>query len=339
MTILVTGATGLLGSHVLDLLVERRERPRALVRPGESAEAILDKDVDVRFGDVADPDALKAAADGVDCVVHCAARTGPWGPQDDYRATNVEGLKTVVRTALSVGARRIVHVSSITVHGARPRGTIDERAPLVGEPNPYSRSKVAGEKWLRALIATESVPVTIVRPGWIYGPRDAASFGRFATLVRSGRMPIIGSGQNHLPLVYVRDVADGVLRAAQSAGTDGRAYLLVGDEPVTQRDYLEAIAAELAVAAPTRRVPLWVAWTLAAALEGRARLPRRNEPPPMTRYGVELLGREKRFTIDRARRELGFSPKVGLADGVRSSVDWYLSSGQAAKSEGTSWKS
>jgi nucleoside-diphosphate-sugar epimerase len=323
MKALVTGATGLLGSHVVELLLERGERPRAFVQPGQSTDTFAGTAVDVRSGDVRDTAALAAAMEGMDCVLHCAARTGPWGIEDEYNSTNVRALETLVHVASAAGVRRVVHVSSITVHGNDVRGAADETAPFRVEPNPYSRSKVAGERLLQKLIMNDGAPVTIVRPGWIYGPGDAASFARFATKLRDGRMIVIGSGENHVPLIYVTDVAHGVLRAAEADGAEGRSYLLVNDEVVTQRDYLSAIARELGVAVPRWRIPYRLGVMLGAGLEIGSRMARRRQPPPLMRYGVQLLGGENRFSIERARRELGFSPQVPLAEGVRRSVEWY----------------
>lgn len=323
MTVLVTGATGLLGSHLTELLVARGERPRVLVRPGEGANGLAGDEVDIHRADLADRAALARAVDGVDRILHCAARTGPWGPEAEYAQTNVEGLKTLVEVALAAGVRRLVHVSSITVHGNDVGGAADENAPLRGAPNPYSRSKVAGERLLQRMIRDHGVPATIVRPGWIYGPRDTASFARFAELVRTGRMVMIGSGQNHVPLIYVRDAARGVLLAGEAEGAVGRSYLLVNDEPVTQREFVGAIAERLGVPPPTRRLPYRLSVMLGALAETGGRLAHLEQPPPVMRYGIQLLAGENRFIISRARHELGFSPEVDLAEGVGRSVDWY----------------
>jgi dihydroflavonol-4-reductase len=219
--------------------------------------------------------------------------------------------------------RRVVHFSSITVHGNDVRGVADESAPFRVEPNPYSRSKVAGERLLQALVSDRGAPVIIVRPGWIYGPRDIASFGRFAAMIEQGRMIVVGSGDNHVPLIHVRDVAQAILLASTADAAEGRAYIVVNDEPVRQRQFLAAIAAELGVPAPRRHLPYRLLLSLGAAAEGAAKLARRSAPPPLMRYGIQLLGGENRFVIDRARHELGFVPQVGLAEGVKSSVDWY----------------
>jgi nucleoside-diphosphate-sugar epimerase len=329
MTVLVTGATGFLGSHVTGLLLAGGECPRALVRPGDSARALVDAGVAVYPADVGDRAATEAALAGVDRVLHCAARTGPWGPEHEYRDTNVRSLEALVRTAMAADVRRFVHVSSITVHGNDVRGEADESTPLRAEPNPYSRSKVAGEQLLARMIRDEAAPVTIVRPGWIYGPRDSASFARFARMTEKGQMVMVGSGRNHLPLIYARDAARGVLLASEADEAVGRAYLLVNDQPVTQRAFLTAIAARLGVPAPTRRIPYRVAVLLGATAENLGRLTHREQPPPVMRYGIQLLGGENRFVISRARRELGFSPQVDLAEGIRRSVDWYRTASQA----------
>jgi nucleoside-diphosphate-sugar epimerase len=322
VTVLVTGATGLLGSHIVDLLVERGERVRALARPGENYERLTALGVEVCCSDLSDHRSLEAAVQGMERVLHCAAKTGPWGPEAEYQRINVEGLKALVEASVVAGVQRFVHVSSITVHGNDVRGTADETAPLRVEPNPYSRTKVAGERLLAALIRERAAPITIVRPGWIYGPRDAASFARFATLIRDGKMLVIGSGANHVPLIYVRDAAEGVIRASAAPGASGRAYLLVNDERVTQHDYLAAIAHELGVRSPSRRIPYHVALGLGATAEFVGHLSRQKQPALM-RYGLQLLGGENQFVITRARKELGFAPAVKLADGVRESVAWY----------------
>jgi len=323
MTVLVTGATGFLGSHVTEVLLARGTPPRVLVRPGDILTVPDAASLDVHWADLEDRAALAAAVEGVDCVIHCAARTGPWGPKAQYGQTNVRGLKTLVEVALAAAVRRIVHVSSITVHGNDVQGSADEDAPLRTESNPYSRSKVAGEMLLEYMIRDRDAPVTIVRPGWIYGPRDTASFARFAGIIAAGRMVLIGSGNNHLPLIYADDAAEGIVLASKADQAVGRAYLLVNDERVTQREFLSAIAAELGVASPTRRIPYKASVMLGTLAEAGARLARSKEPPPVMRYGVKLLAGENRFSIGRARRELGFSPRIDHTEGVRRSVEWY----------------
>jgi nucleoside-diphosphate-sugar epimerase len=130
-----------------------------------------------------------------------------------------------------------------------------------------------------------------------------------------------------VPLIYVRDVAHGILLASEAENTTGRCYLLINDEPVTQRAYLTAIAQELGAPPPTRRIPYKLAVGIGAIAERLGHLVGRNEPPPLMRYGMQMLGGENRFSIARARCELGFAPEVDLAEGVKRSVDWYRTAG------------
>lgn len=323
MTILVTGAAGFLGSQLTALLLARGERPRALIHPSYDKGWRAPAGVDVYAADIGDRAAIEPALDGVDRVLHCAARTGPWGPPAEYQRVNVRGLETMVRAAMAAGVRRFVHVSSITVHGNDVRGEADEDSPLRVELNPYSRSKVAGERLLWRLMSEEGAPVTIVRPGWIYGPGDTASFARFATMIDKGTMIVVGSGRNHVPLAYVTDVAEGMLAAAAADDAVGRAYLLLNDEPVTQLEFLTAIARELGAGLPTRQISYRVGLLAGGVAETVWKLAGREQAPPVMRYGLQLLGGENRFSIARARRELGFSPAVGFGEGVRRGVAWY----------------
>lgn len=323
--ILVTGASGLLGSHLVDALVARGDAVRALLLPGEDASRLEAQGVEISRGDLTDAASLVAATRGVSLVMNCGAKTGPWGDPALYEAINVRGLEALTRAAMDAGASRVVHVSSITVHGNDVRGTADETAPFHDEPNPYTRTKIAGELLLQRMVAEEGAPVVIVRPGWIYGPRDAASFGRFAAMIQRGGMVVIGSGRNHIPLIYVTDVAQGMMRAAAAPQAVGQAYLLVNDERVTQSQYLSLIAKDLNVPAPTRHIPYAFAVAAGASAETAFKLMRRESPPPLMRYGLQLLGGENAFVITKARRELGFEPQVAMADGVRRSVDWFQS--------------
>ena len=323
MKTLVTGANGLVGSHLVDLLVQRGESVRALVLPDDPSERLRTGNVEVLRGDLRNAESVVLAVTGVDRVLHCAARKGPWGPWDQYEAVNVQGVRNLLRAAMAAGVRRFVHVSSITVLGSDINGSGDESLPFRHEPNPYTRSKIQAELLLQEEIRRNQAPVTIVRPGLIYGPRDTGSFGRFASLLQQGKMVVIGPGMNHLPLVYVRDVAESILLAAEKSRAIGGAYNIVNDQPVTQREYVAAIATELGVAFPKRHIPYSAALTAARLGESVGHLIRSRRPPPLTRFGAQLLGGENLFSINLARQELGFSPRVNLAEGVRLSVAWF----------------
>ncbi|MFL5626193.1 MAG: NAD-dependent epimerase/dehydratase family protein [Ktedonobacteraceae bacterium] len=329
MKVLVTGAAGFLGGHLVDMLVERGDEVRALVRPVEDASRLRNMaGVEVVQGDLTDAESLKHAVCGMQRVYSVAAKTGPWGMEDDYRRINVQGLADLVHASMDAGVQRIVHTSSITVYGHHLHGIVTEKTPFHAEDNPYSRTKIAGEKLLANLVRDDGAPVVIVRPGWIYGPRDSASFARFVALVEAGKGFILGSGKNIVPVVYVRDVAQGLIKAGD-AGNEviGRAYTLADDRRVTQAQYLNTIADCLGVSHVSLHLPYSILYGAgrAAELTWQALGRRNSAPPPVTTYGITLLGSDQLFAIDKARNELGYTPEFNVACGVAEGVQWYLS--------------
>ncbi len=332
MKVLVTGAAGFVGNHLVEMLVERGDEVRALVRPGEDIDCLRTlPGVELIYGDLTNPPSLKRAVQGMQRIYHIAAKTGPWGPEKVYQATNVQGLADLIFAAMEAGVRRIVHTSSITVYGHRLRDIVTEDHPYYAENNPYSRSKIAGEKLIFRLVKEHSAPVVIVRPAWVYGPRDGASFSRFVNFVASGKGRLLGTGNNIVPVVYVRDVAQGLIKAGDASDEAvGRAYNIADDRRVTQAEYLNTIADALKVPRVSRKLPFsaiylagWSAealWRVGATLSPQFK----QTPPPLMTYGVTLLGGDQRFSIDRARRELGYVPQVDVKHGVATGVQWYL---------------
>jgi nucleoside-diphosphate-sugar epimerase len=263
-------------------------------------------------------------------IYHIAAKTGPWGAEKTYQAVNVQGLADLIDAAMEAGVQRIVHTSSITVYGHHLSGIVAEDHPYHAENNPYSRTKIAGEKLIFRLVKERGAPVVIIRPAWIYGPRDRASFGRFVNLIASGKGWLLGNGSNIVPVVYVRDVAQGLIKAGDASNEAvGRAYNIADDRRVTQAEYLNTIADALKVPHVSRRLPfsaLYLAGLSAEALwrVGAILAPAHFlAPPPLMTYGVTLLGGDQRFSIDKARRELGYVPLVDVKHGVAEGVQWY----------------
>jgi nucleoside-diphosphate-sugar epimerase len=330
--VLVTGAAGFLGGHLVDMLVERGDDVRALVRPVEDTSHLRTlQGVEIVQGDLTDSASLRRVVQGVQCVYNVAAKTGPWGLEDVYRAVNVQGLADLIHASMDAGVQRIVHTSSITVYGHHLHGIVTEEDAFHAEDNPYSRTKIAGEKLIANLVKDEGAPVVIVRPGWIYGPRDMASFGRFVSLVESGKSFIIGSGKNIVPSVYVRDVAQGLIKAGDAGDTAiGQAYTIANDQRVTQAHYLNTIADCLQAPHVSLHLPYSALYTGArmAELAWQAMGRRNAASPPVTTYGITLLGGNQLFSIDKARRELGYKPEYDIQRGVAEGVQWYLQSKQ-----------
>jgi nucleoside-diphosphate-sugar epimerase len=320
----ITGATGLLGSHVAEALRARGEHVRALVRPGSDVGFLRSLGVELVTGDLSGGGDLARAFDGADVVYHCAARVGDWGPWRQFQELIIDATSRVLAACRAASVGRLLHVSSITVYGhPRPRADhFTEDEPLGQRPwvwDYYAQAKLRAER----LVHEYPGKWTVVRPTWIYGPRDRNSLPRVFKALAAGRVAMVGRGDNLLNIVYASDAADGAIRAANHPGAVGRAYHLSSEGEISQRDFLALMAKELGIAPVRRRVPYWLAFWGAFAAELVGRAIRLRRPPHFTRYAVALIGRPTRFSIDRARTELGWRPQVPVAEGLRRTLAWY----------------
>jgi nucleoside-diphosphate-sugar epimerase len=319
---LITGATGLVGHHLVQALQERGDTVRALVLPTEDTTWLDARGVTSYRGDIRQSETLTQPMRGVDTVFHLAAMQGVWLPMKEYVAVNVTGTEHVCRAALAAGVRRLVHVSSWTVYGMAHSRPLHEDAPLAPWNDPYWITKAAGDSLVQRMIRNDRLPATIIRPGTIFGPGDSLNFGRIADKLHAGKGLVIGAGRNALPLVYVTDVVQGLLLCADREHALGQAYNISNDRSLTQGEFLGAIARELGVVPPKRHVPYAVAYTVAYAAE-RAGSLLHAKHPIVTRHGIILFGTDNRQSLDKARHELGYAPRVSLREGVRLAAQWY----------------
>jgi nucleoside-diphosphate-sugar epimerase len=324
----ITGATGLLGSHVAEQLVQSGERVRALVRPTSDTTFLRTLGVELIEGDLSRPNTLPRAVDGADIVYHCAARVGDWGPWRAFKTEIIDATANLLGACQSAGVGRVLHVSSIIVYG-HPKERAEpftEDEPLGQNPwlwDYYCRAKVEAEKLCRAYRGD----MTLVRPSWIFGPRDRTTFGRVLAALFARRVPIIGAGDNRLNIVYVTNVADGVIRAATQPAAVGRAYNLSSPGEISQREFLDHLAEQLGLPRIRRHVPYRLAFMGGFLAEAFCRALRSRRPPHLTRYAVALIGRSVRFSIERARQELDWSPRVTVLEGVRRTLAWHFAGG------------
>jgi nucleoside-diphosphate-sugar epimerase len=322
--ILVTGGNGFVGRHVVSALQDRGDSVRVLALPDENADALEERGVAVHRGDIRRRGTLEAPMRGVDGVLHLAALMDVWRPIEDYRAVNVTGTENVCRAALEAGVRRLVHMSSSSVYGMAHGRPVDEGFPLSPFRDPYPITKAEGDEAVQRMIAEEDLPAVIVRPDQILGPGDHMHFGRMADRLRAGKGVIVGSGENALPLVFVDDVVQGLLLALDGEHAVGQAYNVTNDRPLTQKELLKAIAREVGARPPRFHVPYRALYAAGYVAERVATLAPSWRRPPITRLGVAFAGTDNRYGIDKARRELGYMPRVDLDEGVRLAAGWYL---------------
>jgi predicted dehydrogenase/nucleoside-diphosphate-sugar epimerase len=319
--VLVTGASGFLGRALLKRLRGEGEVVRVLARR-PSAQLESEPGVQVVYGDLGDPEAVDRAISGVELVYHLGATMKGRG-WPEFEGGTVRGTANVVQSCLRHGVRRLIYVSSVTVldYASQKAGArVTEQAPL--EPYPaqrgaYTQAKLQAERLVMDAVRESHLPAVIVRPGQIFGP-GAESVPPYGTIALAGRWVVIGSGKLRLPLVYVEDVVDGLIAAAQRPSVIGSIFHLVDEAPATQDEYVEMcrkVAGERLRSMHASRYLLYVA---GAALEVVGRLVRRNVP--LSRYRVRSI-KELSFDCSAAREKLGWKPVVGVRVGFRETFE------------------
>ncbi len=323
-TCLITGATGFVGSHLAEAALERGLSVRALARAGADTRLLQEKGAVVCRGDLAGAESLPPALDGVDVVFHCAARVGDWGPAEEYRAVNVEGLRNLLEACRGRPLRRFVHFSSLGVYAARHHHGTDETEPLPRRHiDGYTQSKVEAEQLAFAYYRDHQVPVVVLRPGFIYGPRDRTVLPRLLENLRKGMVRYLGNGEQALNTIYVGNLVEAALLAMEKERVVGRVYNLTDGQRVSKRRFIEGIADGLGVPRPTRSVPLWLARLAAYLMETTARRRGDPQPPRLTQARLKFLGLNLDFSIERARRELGYVPRYTFEEGLARTIAWY----------------
>jgi dihydroflavonol-4-reductase len=325
MTVLVTGATGFIGSAVARQLLARGEAVRVIARAGGDRRNLAGLPIEIVEGDLRDPACRTAATRNITALYHIAADYRLWVRDEAAMyATNVDATVDLLRRAADGGAKRIVYTSSVATLGLNPDGTpSDEETPvsLADMVGPYKRSKFLAEEGVRKL-ADEGVPVVIVNPTAPVGPRDVkpTPTGRTVLEAAAGKMPaFVDTGLN---LVHVDDVATGHL-LAHDRGAVGSRYIL-GAENLTLQQILQRIAALTGGKAPRVKLPIAAVLPIAYVIEGLARLTGRE--PLATVDGVKLARKMMFFSSDKAARELGYQARP-VDDALRDAIAWFRAEG------------
>ncbi len=324
MKVLVTGASGFLGSHIAEILAKAGHEVRALLRT-TSSRAFLNFPHEEAIGDVTQPDTLGPAVAGIDVVIHAAGLVKARS-EAEFAAVNAQGTANLISAIEShaPGLRRFIYVSSLAAHGpsedGQPRAAEDPPRPLTA----YGRTKLAGEEIIRAsTLAARSV---IFRPPVIYGPRDPALVP-FFRLARLRLVPLLMGGSNRISIVYVEDIASAIaLAATAEAPVAGKTYYPEDGAPHTWRDLLEAVERATGRRALRLNAPRWAFSAAAVASEAFGMLLRR--PVSLTREKVlEMAQPHWVCSAETLHRDLGWAPKVDIWEGAQRTCNWYRQHG------------
>jgi nucleoside-diphosphate-sugar epimerase len=323
--LLITGATGLVGSHVAERAREIGLRTRALIR-GASDTRFLDRlGVEKVDGELVDPESLRKAVAGVTLVIHCAAKVGDWGPVDDYRAVNVRGLEHLLNAAEASGTlRRFIHISSLGVYEGRDHhGTDESVEPSTAGMDGYTLTKVEAEQLVVRHIRDKKLPGTILRPGFIYGPRDRTVLPRLLERLKAGQVKYLGTGEQLMNNTFVLNLVDVIFDVLERPETIGQIYNITDGALVSKRDFISTVATLAGFEVPRAAVPLGVARFLTTVSEKVYRWLGKKEAPLLSNARFKFLGLNLDFSIEKARRELGYKPRFTFQEGMTQTINWF----------------
>jgi len=335
MKILVTGATGFTGGHLARRLVSEGHRVRALVRTEEQAQRLSAEGMETHVGQITSQEDVLSAARECEQIHHLAAVYRTAGhPDSYYHEVNVGGTLRILAAARQLGCERVVHCSTGGVHGHIAKPPADESYPF-GPGDVYQRSKLEAELAVQAA-GRGGQPVAIFRPGAIYGEGDL----RFLKLFRAIRQRtffMIGDGETRLHLVHIDDLVDGIVRCSSCPEALGEVFLLAGPESPTLNQICGSIAATQGVTVRSMDIP--VRPVLAAGwLCEKICIPLRIDPP-LHRRRVGFFTHHREFDLSKARRILGFQPRISVADGLARTAHWYAAHGYLGGDPGTDTRS
>lgn len=324
MKVLVTGATGFLGSHVAEQLKAKGHDVRALVRRSSKTDFLDRLGVELVNASLEEGKGLEEAVDGVDAVVHGAAIVKARTPAE-FRYVNTGGTEHLIKAAAAVpNLRRFVYVSSLAAHGFGTNGSPRSFDEPSDPPTFYGKSKLAGER--AVLDRKDAMPVTIIRPPAIYGPRDNEMLA-FFKIVNGRVVPFLGNPDNRCSLIHASDCANAIVLALEKEHPSGRIYSVEDGVVYTQRDVVAHIENALGKKV-LARFPVPMAAVSAAAIGSELYGKARRMAVMLTRDKVnELKAQQVIAPADAIRQELGWEPKITFDRGALESVEWYRSAG------------
>lgn len=323
--VVVTGATGLVGSHFVARARKAGWKVRAVVRNPAGSQWLAETGAELHAGDLGDPASLQSAVQNATVIVHCAAKVGDWGPVDEFRRVNVHGLKVLIDAARATGClKRFVHLSSLGVYPARDHyGTDESTPPNRSGIDGYTLTKVESEDLVLEEVRQHQLPAVVLRPGFIYGPRDRTILPRLMERLKSQQFAYLGSPDNVMNNTFVENLVDAIFLGIARDDVLGEVFNITDGRLVTKREFIETIARFAGYPLPSKTVPLGVAKFLAKVLETVYRTLGKQEAPLLSSARIKFLGLNLDYCIDKARRQLGYDPQIDFQAGMERTLHWF----------------
>lgn len=318
MKVLVTGASGFTGSHLANALVQRGYDVYGFVRPTSNVSTLSPK-ITLLQGDLTSQASVDRAVQGMDIVYHIAATYRDSGvSQQTYYDVNVMGTRHVIAACLAHKVNRMVHCSTVGVHGHIENPPANEHSPF-NPGDEYQRTKLEAEKWVAQSIQ-DGLPATIFRPAGIFGPGDKRFLKLFRT-IKNRTFIMFGSGEVLYHLIYIDDLVQGIILCGEKPEALGKIYIIAGKQAVTLNELSNSVARVLGVQKPKWRIPFWVLWQASVLCEDVCSP--LGLKPPLFRRRADFFRKSRSFDTSKIQKDLGFQPKINLEEGLHQTATWY----------------
>ncbi|PJZ56197.1 NAD-dependent epimerase/dehydratase family protein [Leptospira barantonii] len=317
-TVCITGIGGFIGKRLAEIAKEKGIHVRGIELDSRRAEELRKQGFDVVVGSTSDRKALEEAVQGSDYVLHTAAIVREGGSLEEFRKVNVHSSLELAEIAKASGAKGMVHYSSVMVYGFSYPPFITEEGPFRGENNPYCITKIEGESALIRLNDPPKFGVLFIRPGDVYGPGSGPWVVRPIQLMKKGLFSLPNGGKGRINLTYVDNLVEGTLLALEKEEW-GEAFNITDGTTMTWKEYFYKLADSAGISKPFS-APAWVLKCLIVLMSGAYKLI--GKEPPATKEGVNFILREHPVSIEKAKKKLGYQPKITTEEALKKTSDW-----------------
>jgi len=320
--VLVTGANGFIGSNLCRRLLAEGFAVNALVRKSSDLQFIDGLPLQLFYGDITQPETLKPAMEGAQKVFHVAGLAADYGPFSLFEKINFQGTKNVAAAAVDAGVKRFVYVSTVAFHGFGKQN-VTEDAPPAGNLIPYAQTKLMAEQWLWDFAKTSIMEITAVRPGNVFGINDRTFIFKYIDALLQGKFAEINHGKSKTCPVYVENLVDIMMLIAAEPKAVGNAYLATDGLDICWHEFNTALAKQLGVPLPKTSLPYGLAMAAAKSYYAVHKLLRIQGEPFLTPYRINNGGKDYHFSIQKLKDHFGYSPAIGLEEGLKRTVESY----------------
>lgn len=319
---LVTGINGFIGSNLAERLLNEGWKVRGLVRKTSDLKFLKGLDIEYYYGDITEPNTLDEPMKGVYQVFHVAALSSDWGHYEKFYKINVEGTLNVAKAAHKASVERMVYISTVAMYGFG-RLNVKESDEKLHTDFPYCQTKRLAEEKVMEFVKESGLRLTAVKPGNVYGVKDHTFIEKYLDALESGKAGYVDGGKRKTCPVYVENLVDGIMLASQKEEAIGETFFITDGMDITWKEFTDKLADEMNLKRPTSSFPFFLAYAVAFVMEFIYTALDTKEPPILTRYRIFNGGKDYTFSIEKARKILGYEPKIQFEEAIKRTVNWY----------------